>query len=350
MPFQPVNPLHLTVNDYFETVTEAEAFAVGPVALPGWVLAAKGSESDPLDEVVRLYVVQEDRSLREAGGNTSAVSPDATTVPLGQTITVKGSPIGNYNVDDVIAATESVYNVLSNMLRKVIAPVYNAPAYTISTATALTQETGTAVTASVASVFSQNHAGTLTNFQLLRDATSISSGSSLVTPVSVPVTFGDTAIQVRGIIDYGQGPVLNNSVGDPDDTGRIAAGSITSNILTFTGRRAFFSGSTTTAVLPSNSALVRALPQKTLNPVNGGTYTVNAASGARAVSFAYPATLNNVSLVSYVESGNANYTDLFVLNTVSVEGASGATAIDYKVYTWLLDVASGASMTFTVKL
>ena len=51
------------------------------------------------------------------------------------------------------------------------------------------------------------------------------------------------------------------------------------------------------------------------------------------IMLAYPATLRDVTSIKDRNGLNAESKSSFTLSTVSVEGADGATAIQYKVYT-----------------
>ena len=105
-------------------------------------------------------------------------------------------------------------------------------------------------------------------------------------------------------------------------------------------------GSTT----PTTSANVRTLANSYLNPVNGYSLTLNIASGTTRIVIAYPATLEDVSSIKYVELGNAEVKDTFVETLVNVEGANSFTAISYKVFTYLPSVPFGANATYNVTI
>ncbi|NPV12866.1 MAG: hypothetical protein HPY57_13930 [Ignavibacteria bacterium] len=99
--------------------------------------------------------------------------------------------------------------------------------------------------------------------------------------------------------------------------------------VTITGKRKAFYGNSNSG---TTSTLIRALSGSILGPVNGSTFTINIPSGAWNVVFAYPSTLQNVTSVKYVEGLNAEIKDIFTQTTVSVQGANGYSAINYKVY------------------
>jgi hypothetical protein len=84
--------------------------------------------------------------------------------------------------------------------------------------------------------------------------------------------------------------------------------------------------------------------------VNGTTFTLNITAGATSVKFAYPAALRDVSSVKYVELGNGEVKDTFILTNELVEGAVGFTSINYKVYTYIPAIPFGDAVTYSVTI
>ena len=100
----------------------------------------------------------------------------------------------------------------------------------------------------------------------------------------------------------------------------------------------------------TNSLEIRSLANKTLNPQNGTSFTINIPVGATSVIFCYPATLRAVTSVTYTELGNANVTDTFTETNVSVEGANGYIAIPYRCYVYTPSVPFSSSATYVVTI
>ena len=97
--------------------------------------------------------------------------------------------------------------------------------------------------------------------------------------------------------------------------------------------------------------MIRGLAQKSGNALaNGNTVTVNVPVGAMAVVFAYPATLKELSSVKDVNGMNAEILPAFTAYTVSVEGANGYTAINYRVYVQRFANANDKANTYTFKI
>lgn len=98
-----------------------------------------------------------------------------------------------------------------------------------------------------------------------------------------------------------------------------------------------------------NSALVRGLSGKSGKALTAGnSFNLAIPVGAIRVVFAYPATLRDVSSVQDVNGMNAEVKTAFTKTVVSVEGANGYQAIDYKVY--VMDMANANDTANTYKV
>lgn len=142
-------------------------------------------------------------------------------------------------------------------------------------------------------------------------------------------TFIDGANTFSGSVQYGIGPQPLDSTGAPygspypqNVVGAVASGTV------YGRRKAFFGYSNS----GTTSTLIRALQQNLLNPVNGSSFTINIPIGATNVVFAYPATLQDITSVKYVEGFDVEIKDNFIQTIVSVEGLNGYSPINYKVY------------------
>lgn len=152
------------------------------------------------------------------------------------------------------------------------------------------------------------------------------------------VTVTDTTnykITAKATYTAGATPVTNK--GNAYEAGKISAGSTTKISGAITGYRNTFYGTLTTKDTLDSSA-IRGLTKSNAALSNGAKFNVTIPVGALRVIIAYPSSLRAITSVLDVNGMNANITSSFTSSTISVEGANGATAIDYRVYT--LDFAS----------
>lgn len=244
-------------------------------------------------------------------------------------ISVEDGKVGGAVNGVTLPTGTTIESVLRTILREAVPPTYLAPALTLITSvTELQKEIGTTISPVFTKTFVQNDGGVEVTRYLTKD------GSQIAT--ALPYTdinhqlVADVAYQL--FTTHGQGACKNNSLGVQDCTGRIQPGTVSSNIITYNAWRKLFYGVPVSAVL--NSTNVRALSNSILRPLVGTNFTINIPGGSQRVVFAYPASLQDPSSIKYREFGNCEIKAIFTKTIVSVEGAEGFTAIDYKVFTY----------------
>ena len=174
---------------------------------------------------------------------------------------------------------------------------------------------------------------------------SASTASGQFDPV---VVADDTNYTITAQATHGAGATPKTNVGNDYAAGAIQAGTKSKTSSAITGYRNSFYG-TVTAKDTVTSAIVRGLAGKSGRALaNGATFNVSIPVGALRVIIAYPATLRDVTSIQDVNGMSAEIKPSFTQQTVQVEGANGATAIDYKVYT--LDFASANDTANTYKV
>ena len=164
------------------------------------------------------------------------------------------------------------------------------------------------------------------------------------------VVADDTNYTITAKATHTEGAIPKTNVGNDYAAGKIAAGTKTKTSGAITGYRNSFYG-TVEAKDTVTSAVVRGLAGKSGKALaNGATFNVSIPVGALRVIIAYPATLRDVTSIQDVNGMSAEIKPSFVKSTVQVEGANGATAIDYKVYTLDYANANDAANTYKVTI
>ena len=143
----------------------------------------------------------------------------------------------------------------------------------------------------------------------------------------------NTNYTVTATATYGAGATPLTNIGNPYAAGAIVAGSKNGTSSAITGYRNSFYGTLTEMPEALSSATIRGLSGKANSKwTNGKTFTISIPVGAKAVIFAYPATLRDVTSVKDVNGLSAEVKSAFVKSTLSVEGANAYAGADYKVY------------------
>lgn len=149
------------------------------------------------------------------------------------------------------AAIQSQVSALSAAL--IPHPTYTAPTAGISSSQSTGGlEIGQTINIPLTAVFNQNNGGSSTGLSIKKNGTQISTSSPYT---DSGVVMSATPVVYNCNFTYGQGPILNNILGIPDATGRIAANSspgINSGNLSFQGQYKVFFGATDTVINAGN--------------------------------------------------------------------------------------------------
>jgi hypothetical protein len=261
---------------------------------------------------------------------------DLLAIPvLQQPLTVNvgpGGSVGGSETNETFVVNTPLEDVLRDILIKVLPVSYVQPSLLL-TETAnggvLSYEVGSLLNLTFSLAYTQNDAGTEVSRKLLKNNVQIAT----TTPhTDLSVTIIDTPIPYKGQLTYNQGACKLNNLGVIDCTGRVNAGTIDSNTITFLGfRKAFYGGN---ATIPNDSTTMRSLAGNSNNPQVGSSFIINIPIGSTHVVFAYPATLQDVSSVKYVELSNSEIKTLFTKSIVNVAGNNNYSAIAYKMFVY----------------
>ena len=271
--------------------------------------------------------------------------------------TLNGTSLGALNDGETIPEGASIDDLLNLITQKAIAPTYTNPTVSIARSGSGTAsgsyEAGTSITPVLTATFTKNDAGDLTELKILQGSSEVGSDtSSPYTYTGSAIVLGDETITFKSQATYTDGPVKNNNLGNPDATGQIKAGTITSSNYNFTGQRNLFWGTGVGNLPTLNSDTIRGLTNKKLNPTQGYSWNIPIAVGQQYVIFAYRSTLRDVNEVMYVETNDTGMASSFTKTTVQVADARGGEngQVEYKVYSYRMAAPAAASMTFKVTI
>ena len=261
------------------------------------------------------------------------------------------------------AAGKNVKDVFASILAKEKNPSATQPAVTATCEQLGAYEVGTSVTPSYSASLS---AGSYTYGPatgVVATAWSVTNGTATKSEATgsfdALTVADDTSYSITATATHGEGASPVTNLGNEYAAGKIAAGSKSGtayknasnrNVTKITGYRNSFYGTLTAKDGELNSALVRGLGKSNKALAAGNSFSVSIPVGAIRVVFAYPATLRDVNSVQDVNGMNAEIKSAFTKSVVSVEGANGYDAIDYKVYVMDMAKANDAANTYKVTI
>lgn len=218
---------------------------------------------------------------------------------------------------------------VKQLLTKVTPPVYESPFTVLEIVGDTEVEIGYIATHDIHPNVNIGDSGGVISYTLNR----ISDSTVLLSGITDAIDYSDI-VEVRdvvsylAIITYAQGPVKNDSAGNPYPIGRINQTTMMTSTVNITPYRKLFYDLNNEY---NDSDAVRNSDFFILNPQEGTTFEINIPIGTTDVSFAYPATLRDVSRVLDTGS-NYDIKSSFIQVGFDVEGANGFDPIPYKVY------------------
>ena len=250
----------------------------------------------------------------------------------------------------VIPAGTDLEEFIKQLVQKRIAAKYTAPTIAIANnggQAATTVEAGTEVSVKLKSTFTKNDAGAITAHKILRGTEEVATGTDAIVTLEESYVIPDGTTTYKSTATYAEGAIKNDNFGDESPNGHIAAGSKTSSNFNIVGARQAFYGAIDAGALPTiNSAYIRALSGKKLNPAAGNTFTVQVAEGQQHIVVSLPST-RTLKQVTYVDLGDKGMLEKFTTSTVAVNGAGDGVAADNSnVYVYSMAAPAAAAMNF----
>jgi hypothetical protein len=266
--------------------------------------------------------------------------------------------VGGIEIAQIVPQNTSFQQFVETLLTKIYYPTITAPSATMSSSIGTNVEAGTegitltvnlnrgAITGkTVASIWDPNtlqdyRSGTATQYIIL----GVNNGTtSAYTSATAIIQEGTNTF--NGSVTYATGPQPVDSKGQ-NYLSPLASNTIAVSTPVYGRRKAFYGVDNTAA----NSSDIRSLAGSLLNPSNGSTFTISIPIGTVNVVFAYPSSLRNVNSVLYQEGFDADVKANFTQTTVSVEGANGYSATNYKVYKYTPVAAFTQAATYNVTI
>lgn len=283
------------------------------------------------------------------------VNPDKVIFPEGLTTTYA---IGNVTLQNGMATLVEPGGTLTDFFNVFVDeknPSTTQPSVSLTFSQAKAYEVGTEVTPSYGATLNPGSYtyGPATEVTATSWSVSDSDGNtSESSSGSFPkFTVGDdTSYSITAKAQHGEGTIPLTNTKNEYPAGKIASGEKSATSSKVTGFRKTFYGTTTDKAALTSDA-VRGLSGKSSSALkNGSTFTVTIPVGAMRVVIAYPATLQDVTSIKDVNGLNAEIASGFTKSTLAVEGVSGYTAINYKIYTLEYATANDTANTYTVKI
>lgn len=265
--------------------------------------------------------------------------------------------VGNSGSVVVPAEGKNVKEFLASIFAKETAPNVTQPSVSISLTNAGAKEVGTVLTPSYKVAFNAGsyQYGPATGITATYNVTDTASNSATEANGSFPemIVADGTNYKANVTATYTEGAIPKSNLGNDYPSSKIAAGSKSASSAAITGYRNAFYGTFTEKKDTLTSADIRSLTPTNKALSAGSTVALNITGNANVmrIVMAYPATLRDLTEVIDKNDSNANIVSAFKpFGNISVEGANGYNAIEYKVFVQDLGSAYDANNVYTFKI
>lgn len=262
-------------------------------------------------------------------------------------IVIAGVSQGAYNEGMHIPAGTSFEDIIQQMLTLTVPASYTTPSCNINGSESKIIEAGTIISPTITPSFIKNDAGNINKYVLRKNGTIVQESDVLRTYTDTNMLIGDATVSFRATMFHDAGVIKNNNIGTPSPEGHIQAGSVLSNIVSYTGVRNLFFGCSSSNTVDLNNEEIRTLNKKA-NPVAGTALTLNISAGANKVIIAYPSVIPDISSIKYVEGLNAEVKSIFKKSLLDIAGANNYNPIEYKIFTYIPDVPFSNNATYNI--
>ena len=252
-----------------------------------------------------------------------------------------GKTVGKYtNGQTIPAQGKTIDEVLFDIATETVHPTYSVPAVSITSPSSSNYEIGSTISPiTILYNYNQNNGGSISSGGVVykKNGTALGSNTDNITSLT-------SAVNYQVTVTYDQGACINNNLGQLDCTGRINAGTVSSNTVTFTPQAKSYFGFMGDVSNIGNAAsdnLIRALSGVGFPATKTSSFNSGAVSNAYLV-YAYPASMGPLSGLTI-----NNFPALGAMNVVqrNFTNASNYTQSYYIYYSTQAQTTSGYPVT-----
>jgi hypothetical protein len=258
----------------------------------------------------------------QSGGGDTTLTQDVEVIGVGT--------VGAVSDGYIFYQGQDLTTVLIEIMQKTNPPTYTQPTLEVALSPGGPVEVNSVQDIFVFTNFTQNDAGPITLVSIYRDSVLISSQTTTAVyeDQNLTVNLGNTSYSSK--VDYSDGPIKNDNMGNPNPNGRILAGSITAH-KTLVG--AYYNCFGPINGLPSTGDLLKAITDNSFS----NSFTLNTGTTHKTMAIAIPSTKTLVSVIDLNNGFNITSSYEYTSDITTLPDGGGV-QVSYKVY--VLNIAS----------
>lgn len=218
---------------------------------------------------------------------------------LEKDITVRGVTVGNLKNGDVLKEGMTFTQFVEKLLVKQIPYNYVKPTISLSSNTELKFERGTTITPTISCQYNKHDGGDVLTYKLTKKIlknTTEALDDVVIRDHTEEIILNDN-VQFKAEVEYADGPIKQNNLGQDQPEGQIKRNKITSSI-TISAVKAYWGFPSDSETEPTAEE-IRDTDVTGIDLQKGSTIKVVAKPSTRTIVFAYPATLGDCTKIRY---------------------------------------------------
>lgn len=237
----------------------------------------------------------------------------------------------------VVNKGDLIEDFLIKIFRKASPPVYNLPKAFIAPMSS-TQEVGTTLYLNIRGSFNQNDGGPILEKRIFKNGSLFQNSDSATDTIVLPMPGSEINYSYQ--VHYAEGPVKNNSLGEPDPTNKILEGSTSSENISFKGLLLNFFGVAAPGITNYRDILNKNLSLKEFKYDTGTILKDH-----------YIAIPSNNNLTKVWDANiSTNITSYFGVPTIVMINDIGGTPREYKLYKYSAKTPYAVSHEFQITI
>jgi hypothetical protein len=221
-------------------------------------------------------------------------------------LTVHGTSFGKYTDGQIIPSQgKTAKQVIADAIVLTVPPAYIVPTVSLTSSPSTSVEIGSTINVSLTATYNKNDGGTVLSTLYKKNGSALAGNTDNNVILISPVTY-------QAAVSYDQGACKDNNLGVQDCTGQISAGTVASNIITYTPSFKRYAGwlSDTTGITQTGSGL---------DVLIRGLSLINELSSSKTFSFDTSPATGKFLVFCYVQTSGA-----FSNLTINGVGSLGA--------------------------
>jgi hypothetical protein len=256
----------------------------------------------------------------------------------------EGENQGKYKNGGKIVEGSSLLEVLTNLVQRIVPPIYTFPIYETNFNLVSYPELGSNIPVEIESIYQQNDGGPVRMLDI-RINEQVDIRYTFDTSIIKNITITNEPITIKARVEFDDGITKTDNFGNPYVIGKVYRAWSPYNTFSLMGYRAIFFGSTITEPVLTSGYIRNNLEREVFPDYDTIDISIELPKGSKYILFALPESSGNLEKIIYNEQG-IDIIDEFNINNIMIADASQySNHAEYMMYSFELLKPTTETMT-----